>query len=467
MDPIHGNDNSDIWVCNLVVQGLTKSSADGTKVEPELAERWDVSPDGITYTFYLKEGVKFSDGTPVTTDDWIYSYERLITSKESVWTDSFSMIDKVTATGDNTLRFKLKAPSPFFLAATSMFCASVMPKAYCEKVGDDGIAQNPIGTGPFMLESWNRGEKLVFAKNPYYWKEGLPKADKIIFNVVPDDNTKIMQLQAGQVDVITYVPFNRTAELSVGRTKVYMPASTYTSFISVNNSLPELSDPNVRKALLYAIDRDAINKVIYNGKAALSTGLISPALPHYNSQIKPLPYDLEKAKELMSKSAYPDGFQISLTFTSGNFNELQMAVMIKEAWSKIGVALKLEQLDSATVWSNWGGMKYQSLLNALTSDIADPTQFGNIAISALGRHCYRSDWSGPKQQEAEIYAVKANSEMDPAKRAALYAKVQELYNDDLPLLPMFYVPYVVASSKSVTGFEQNPLGVYNFELLSK
>jgi peptide/nickel transport system substrate-binding protein len=467
LDPIVAGNNPDIWVCGIILQGLTKTSADGTKLEPQLADSWDVSSDNTTYTFRLKDGVKFSDGTPVTTDDWIYSYERLMTSSESLWADNFSMIDKITALDGKTLQFKLKAPSPFFLASTAMFCASVMPKSYCEEVGDDGIAQRPVGTGPFFLESWDRGEKIVFAKNQYYWKEGFPKADRIIFTVVPDDNTRIMQLQARQVDMITYVPFSRIGELKMGNTKVDTPASTYNSFITLDNSLPQFSDPNVRKALLHALDRNAINKVLYDGGSILSTGLIGPGLPYYNNEIEALPYDLEKAKELLAQSAYPDGFPITLTFSSGNLQELQLAVMVKDAWAKIGITIKMQQFDDATVYENWRAMNYEAMIFALTSDIADPTQFGNIAISALGRKCYRTNWTGPKQQEAEVYAVEANAEMDTAKRAELLGKVQALYNEDLPLLPMFYVPYVIASSKSVTGIEQNPLGVYNFENLSK
>jgi peptide/nickel transport system substrate-binding protein len=342
-----------------------------------------------------------------------------------------------------------------------------MPKAYAEKIGDGGISQKPVGTGPFYLDIWTKGEKLVLLKNTNYWKKDVPLADKITLMVVPDDNTRIMQLQAGQVDMITHVPFNRMAELSTGKTKVAKASSTESQYISLNSKRTELADINVRKALLHAIDREAINKAVYFDNSTLSVGLIPPTLPYYDAKLKPAEFDLEKAKGFIASSAYPDGFAVRLTVASGNTIELQIATMVKEAWSKINVVAEIQQLDSSTIFDNWLKGEYESVVFSLTSDISDTTQFASgIAISGL-KNCYRTFWKGDRQKEAEELAVKANSEMDPAKRRENYEKLQAIYTDELPILPLFYVPFAVATGDKVTGFAQNPLGLYDFEVLTK
>ena len=468
LDPIVAGLNEDIWMINLMLQGMTKASADGTEIQPCLAESWDISDDQLTYTFHIRDGLKFSDGSDVTAQDWQYSFDRYMDAEESPWRGMISMIDSINVPDDTTVEIKLNEVSPTFLATSALFCMSVMPKSYCEEVGDEGISKKPVGTGPFYLEEWKPGESMTFVKNPYYWEEGLPLADKIVFNIVADDNTRIMQLQSGQVDAITYVPANRIADLSAMEDiSVLSFDSTESRHITVNNSVPALSDAKVRMALLMATDREAIIQAVYYGNAKVSTGLIGPAQPYYNDSIEPVACDVEGAKALLAETDYADGFDVSIQIRSGNTIELQEATMIKEQWAKIGVNVNIEQLDSSTVDDNWYSMGFEMMFTSLTSDTADTNQFAQgISIAEL-KDCYHTLWSGEEQKKAEELAIAARSEMDTTKRAELYDELQEITAAENPILPLYYIPFTVATRSNVTGFEQNPLGVYDFNELTK
>lgn len=468
LDPIMTGNNEDIWLLSLMLQGLTKSSADGTEIEPCLAETWDISDDNLTYTFHIRKDLKFSTGDPVTKDDWEYSLNRYLTSEESPWRGMVSMVDSIEVPDDTTVIFHLNAVSPTFLASTALFCMSVMPKAYCEEVGEDGIASKPVGTGPYALESWTIGDSMTFVKNQYYWDAGKPETDKIVFNVVADDNTRVMQLQSGQVDAITYVPNNRVDELkATDGIEVLSFDSTESRHITLNNSVEALSDARVRMALLKATDREALISAVYYGNAELSTGLIGPAQPYYDKDLAPVAYDLEDAKELLKEAGYENGFEVTIDIRSGNSNELQEATMLKEQWAKAGVTLNIEELDGSTVSDEWYSMDFEMMFTSLTSDTADTNQFAQgISIADL-KDCYHTLWSGEKQKEAEKLATEAGTEMDTAKRAEEYNQLQEICAEENPILPLYYIPFMVATRSNVKNFSQTPLGSYNFDTLVK
>lgn len=178
LDPVLASDNNDIWVINMMLEGLVSGSDDGKEIIPAVADTWEISEDGLVYTFHIRDGIRFSNGENVTVEDCIYSIMR---SKEmdGPWIGMLDMIDSMEDAGDNTLKINLKYASPALLSTLAMFSCSIMPKSYCEEVGDEGIAEKPIGTGPFILQDWAKGEKMVFVKNSYYWEEGCPKVDEV------------------------------------------------------------------------------------------------------------------------------------------------------------------------------------------------------------------------------------------------------------------------------------------------
>ena len=249
-DPVVTEDDPSIFVELQVYDRLVKLAASNTGVEPELATSWKVAPDGLSATFTLRPGVKFSDGSPLTADDVVFSLTRAIDQKGS-WGFLFSPVKSVTKVDDKTVRLNMSEPFAPLLPALSTFAGSIYSKANFEKWGKDA-GQHPLGTGAFVLDSWQKGSQLVLTKNNQYWQSGKPKVDRIVMRVVGDDNTRVLQLQSGQVDIIDFVPLSQMATLGQQpniTTQAFVIQQS--SFLILNSTIKPLDDKNIRQAHQY------------------------------------------------------------------------------------------------------------------------------------------------------------------------------------------------------------------------
>ena len=466
LDPVTASHNENLWIFNLIMDGLVRSSDDGTKIEANLAKTWDISPDGLTFTFHLIEGVKFSDGTPVKGEDWVWSLLRARDDKTSVWGANLQVIKDVKAPDDKTVIITLKEPSAPIMAALAMFNTVVASKAYFEKVGPDGYTQKPIGTGPYIIDKWAKGEYLSFKKNPYYRIQGLPKTDEIRFTVVPDDNTRVMQLQSGDIDAATYVPYNKMQELSSdSKFLVKDYPSTLVQFIGINCGKKPLDDVRVRQALNYGIDKDAIKKVVLYGYGEIGKSFMANSIMYSNTKLEGYPVNIEKAKKLLADAGYANGLKLEFLARSGNLLYSQVAVIVKDALSKIGVDVSIKMMESATVRSLVRGYNYDLAIDDWSSDMVDPAQaVDRMVVYTDASRCYYTQW---KNDEAIKLALDAKKEMDENKRKDMYYKIQEIHTKEASFITLFYMGYPVAMKKNIKGFVQTPLGNYRFENLEK
>lgn len=467
LDPVMTANNCDIWVLNMMVEGLVTSSDDGKEVIPAVADSWTVSDDNLTYTFHIRDGIKFSDGNPVTAEDCVFSVQRA-KDADGPWLGMLDMVDTIEDGGDGTVVIKLKEPSPSFLATLAMFDCGILEKSYVDSVGDEGLAEKPIGTGPFMLKEWAKGDKMVFVKNPYYWEEGKPMVDEIDFDVVADDNTAIMQLESGQVDAVEGIPFNRVAEVDgMDGISVTRFESTNIKFLLINCQGEITKNKEVRQALALAMDKSAINTAVYSGEGVLAETFLSPAIPYSYQDLPATTVDIDKAKSLLADAGYPDGFELTVQVGSGDTSILQTATLIQQQWKEIGVTLNIEQIDLATARQNWKDGNYDVFLSNMTSDMTDISELAGLVTVADQAHCWRTYWDGDEQKKAEELTLAGNAEMDETKRADDYKQMQEILADSLPLIPICYVPFEFAASDKISGYYQNPLGIYNFKNMTK
>ena len=463
LDYVLQDGNVNIWMFNLVLEGLVKSSDDGSKIEPSLAESWDISADKLTYTFHLRKDLKFSDGTPVKGEDWVFSLLRARDTKGTAWAFSLEAIKEVVAPDDKTVVIKLTKPWAPIMADLAMFNGSVTSKAYFEKVGAEAYSQKPIGTGPYAITEWKKGEYILMDKNTNYWQAGLPKTDKIKITVVPDDNTRMLQLQSGEVDITTFVPWNRVTEFKADpNLQAVLVPSTETRYIQYNITKKKLSDVRVRQALDMATDRTALSKTVLFGFGEESKGFMAKAGVYWNPNVATNPYNVEKAKALLKEAGYPNGFDITITLPSGNTVNASIGTILKEQWSKIGVNVNLETLETATATEKFKNMKTDITLRAWTNDMVDSSQQVDYFCVYSNIKNFYTGWDN---KEIEALALAAKSELDSTKRQAMYYKIQELYQIDMPMSTIFHVPYPVAMKKTVKGFVQTPLGNYRFENL--
>ena len=467
LDPALASKNQDIWMMNFALEGLVRSTEDGKDVEPAVADSWTISDDYLTYTFHLRDGIKFSNGEEVTPEDCVYSINRAKNMEGGPYTSMISAITDIRAEGEDSVVVTVEQPTPYLLSLLAMFPCSIMPQAYCEEVGDEGIANCPVGTGPFALESWEKNNGMVFVKNDYYWQEGLPTVEEFHMNVVTDDNTRMMQLKSGQIDMAE-VPLSQLDDLkNTDGIVVEAFPSTSVDYIILNCQNEKLQDVRVRQALELATDKEAIIKAVSYGYGEPADSFISPAAPHYNTNLPKVTRDVEKAKQLMTEAGYGDGMELTVEIASGNTAELQEATLLKEQWQEIGVTLNIEQVDGATASANWSALDYEVYFSYLTSDMTDTSQLASLWCDYDSTQCWSSGWNDDKQKEAEALVEKAGTEMDETKRAEYYGEMQEIVAEEVPNIPLYNSSFYVAHTTDIDNVAQTPLGNYRFETLTK
>src|SRR5438105_171479 len=316
------------------------------------------------------------------------------------------------------------------------------------------------GTGAYYSEGWKKGDPIILKRNTNYWK-GTPALDEVRIEYIPDDNTRVLKLQGGETDVVDFVPFSQIATLN---TQQGIKAQTFsiqqTAFIILNNSKPPLNDVKVRQALNYATDKDAIIKNVYFGQATAMNSPI-PQGTYYDKSLPGYPYNLDKAKQLMAQSAGASGFTVDMQVRSGNTNFANTAVILKDAWAKIGVTVNIQTLDTAVVRTNYRAGDYMTTPSAWTNDMNDPTEIVNYAMrGGASPFAYWTRYNNPDLNDK---ITKADLEQDTTKRAAMYSEIQKIYLDAAPLVFIAYLGATAGWRNNVEGFYIDGLSYYRFE----
>lgn len=461
LDPVTTDANTEIWIFMNIYDQLLRVAPSGIELEPSLAESWEVSDDGLTYTFHLRQGVLFSDGSPFTAKDAVYSLTRAANDPAQTWTftltalqrDSAGAVQGITAIDDATLEIVLAQPWAPFLSDLAMFNCSICSEAYSSG-NEDKLADQPMGTGPFMLGEWKKGESLQLLKNPNYWEAGLPLLNEVMVNVVPDDNNRIIQLQGGDLDAIYDVPSARVPDLKQsGDLQVIEFPSTYIQYITFNTRNAPLNDVNARLALSYATDRKTLVDVVLFGTGVVATTFMPKGALYWNDTIPEITVDIDKAKEYLAASATPDGFDLTFTYIAGSGEADQLAAVLKDMWSQIGVNLTLNPVESGVYTDNYQNHEFESMINYWTNDIIDPDELVAYVILPESSEAYQTGWSNA---EAVQLAKDGAAELDPAKRKEIYFRLQEIYAAEQPMLYLYHKPYVDVTTLKVHNFFQPP-----------
>jgi peptide/nickel transport system substrate-binding protein len=458
-DPIKTTQNVDFWVLSNVYDVLVRVDRSGTKLEPGLAESWTVSDDGRAYRFTMRDA-KFSDGSPITAADAAFTLLRIRDDKGSVWSDSYTVIDRAEAVDDRTLEVTLKTPSAPFLASLAMPGASIVSKAGLESMGEDAYAENPVASGAFTVLEWRRGERVILERNPNFWQADRVHLARVEWISVPDDNTRMLSVQAGELDAALFVPFARVAQLRQDENlEVHLDPSTREDHLLINCEHGKLSLVQVRKALAMAIDRQAIvDAVTFDIGEVANSYIPKGALYHYPAN-PPRPYDPEAAKAMLAAAGASD-LTLDLVINAGNEVEEQVAVLVQQQLARVGVTVQLRKVDPGVAWDTLKDGDYDLALAYWTNDTQDADQKTTFA---LGHDSNMNFMTRYRNDTVKDLVAAARIEMDPARREAMYVDIQKLAYDEVPWIDLYNSPYVNISRRSVQNFYQNPLGRFFLE----
>jgi peptide/nickel transport system substrate-binding protein len=469
LDPVTNDGNVNIWYFMSIYDQLVQVGLDGISLVPGLAESWEVSDDGLTYTFHLRPDVVFSDGTPMTSQDVLFSWVRAANDPEQHWTftltalkrDAKGQVQGVSTPDDATVVVELAQPWSPFLSDVAMFNMSVISKAFAEGK-EERLVEECMGTGPFALGEWQKGEHLRLVKNEHYWEEDLPLLDEVVVSVVPDDNARILQLQGGELDGMKDVPSSRVPELQQDpNLKVYQFPSTETRYITLNTREAPLDDVHARRALQYATDRQTLIDVVLFGVGIPATSFMPKGALYWNDTLEGFPYDLARAQEELAQSKTPTGFPLEIKTTAGSVDEETLATALKDMWSQIGVEVTITPTEGSVLNEDYNNHNFQAMTNYWTNDIVDPDELVAYAVLPESSEAFQTGWNNT---EAQDLARQGAAEPDPSNRKDIYFRIQELFNQDSPMLPLYYKPYVDVTTVQVHNFNHPPTGEYDWKL---
>ena len=402
----------------------------GQKMGPSLAESWEESEDGLTYTFKLRPGLKFHDGDPVTTEDVKFSFERYQGAGAQALKDHVSEVEIVDPL---VVRFRLKEPWPDFMTfygTTATAAGIVVPKKYLMQVGDDGFKQHPVGAGPYKFVSSKPGVEVVLEADPGYWRH-VPHVKTLVMRSIPDATTRALTLKTGEAD-IAYALDGLAAEgikddpsLKIVPTK--HASINWIEFSEQWDPKSPWHDQRLRLAVNYALDRQQISEAGCLGFCP-PAGVIVPRVMDFALQVEPLPYDPAKAKQLLTEAGYPAGVDAGEFAAIPGFPTIAEGVM--NYLNAAGIRVRLRQMERAAFYADWQAKKLRGLFMTGAGNSGNAASRIEAFIQSKGAYAY-----GGYPDIDELFAKQAG-ERDHAKREALLFKIQQLSIDRVTYAPV-------------------------------
>lgn len=422
---------------NNVYQGLVRVNRNG-KVVPSLAREWEVSNEGSLYRFHLREGVSFHNGSEFTAEDVVFSLNRVRGGEVSVPNpEYFEPIKEIRSPNPFTVEILLSQPSSSFLFNLARGDSVILPK------GSSEPATHPVGTGPFEFVNWKRGSSVTLKRFEGYYEEGLPYLDRVVFKFIGDPSTRIAGLRSGGVDAIAYLnsPENALTIKELSSLKVLEGITTWEVILSMNNSREPFSNPLVRKAVNYAIDREEVIEGATFGFGKAIGSLMSPSNPNYLDLTWLYPHNPARAKDLLEEAGYPGGFEATLTLPSTYDLSLRSGKIVADQLEKVGIKLEIQKIS----WAQWLERVFKNAEYDLT--VIGHAEAFDISIYGDPNYYFRYD--NEKLQEV---LRRAGRETDEARRRKLYALAQWIIAEDVPSAFLFSAPSLPAMKETVKNW---------------
>lgn len=417
------------------------------KIIDWLAESHEISDDGLTYTFTLRDGLAYSDGTDVQAGDVKFSLERNI-EKQGPLTLTAPISSIETDDEARTVAITLSEAYTPFLSELAGFSAGIIPTDFGGK-SEEEFFKNPIGTGPFVVSEWDPSGDLTFVKNEHYWQDGKPLLDKLVYTFVADDNQLLQRLSAGQIDAIETVPPANAAEVEGGGSTTLISGDSWAiEQIFFNTQKPEFADVHVRRAIAHALDLEGITQATTFGTARAATTLIPPSIEYSAAdEGYELGYDVDAAKQELAESGYAEGFSATLLIPSGNASRAQIAQIVQESLAQIGITIEIESIDLAAFRERFRAFDYDFMLNSGQSDSPDPN--GLVTFQADPEGFSNSYWTHYTNDEVTKLMHEGRTTPDGPEREQIYFDIQKILADEVPYIPVYYASTLHGTTSKV------------------
>jgi peptide/nickel transport system substrate-binding protein len=460
LDPEANSVNESIWLDQNLYSRLLQPNATGTGLLPDLASSWNISSNGLIYTFHLRPNAKFSNGSPVTASDVVFSINRSRTFAGG-WGFLLTAVKTITAPDTHTVVITLSEPHAPLLADLAMYAYSVVPQKLVKSEGSS-FFQHPVGSGPFMVTSYNPDSEVDLARNPYFYGT-KPKISKVRVLIVPDDNTRVLMLESKKADVIENPPGNLVEQIDkTPDMSVQLYPSTRVDIIQLDQHFAPFKNVLVRQAINYAINRKAIVQLAYQGHATPGASFMPYKMKFFDSSIQPYPYDPAKAKQLLAKAGYPHGFSAFLITVSGDVAGQAEAIVLKSELAAVGININIQAYELLTAYNKEDGGHSEFGERYWTNDIIDPDEVATFGADCQGgANAFNSYWC---DSQVNNLVTQARGELNDTVRQQMYDQIQQIVYQQSPFIVVDYSPYRYGVGDWVHGFHVTPLGNYDLSL---
>lgn len=449
LDPAKSTIGDEYIYVHLVFNGLTRIDPDLT-VKPDLAESWTASDDLRTWTFKLREGVKFHHGRTLDAEDVVATMKHILDpGTGSRARSNITMVEGVEATGPLTVQFKLNIPYAGF---QDIFADRQMRITAKDRIAD--LATKPVGTGPFMFRSWSPGDRLELVKNPDYFEAGMPKLDGVTLRIIPEAAARIAALESGAIDILWSLPYE-----SVDRFKNHAAirvdsVSTPTwDGVILNNDRPPFNDVRVRKALALTIDKAAIVELALFGQGDPTFSPIPPSHPYFNKSLKIGAPDIAAAKRLLAEAGFPNGFDVPMQVPQEREQRVRVGVAVRDMARAAGIRINVERVPFASYTANVAGKAQMYVDGYFARPTVDTALY---PFYHSGGSWNRQLWLY-KEPRVDQILDEARRTNDEAARKALFERFQAVVDETVPGIVAYSAAHVNGVSKKVDGFRSTPM----------
>ncbi len=473
LDPADITDGESAKVTTQIFETLVRYKDGSTEVEPSLAVAWEAGPDGLSWTFTLREGVLFHDGSPCDAEAVVFSFRRQMdpahpahTGDFIYWHDMFGDVAGVDALDAKTVRFTLKHPHAPFLSNLAMFSAGIVSPAAFARHGA-AFARNPVGTGPWVFTSWERDARIELAANDRYWG-GRPAMDRLVIRVVPDNTARYLLLADGKIHLMDGLSPQHVRPVRENpRLALHADAGMNVAYLALNNAAAPFDNVCARKAVAHALDIPGIARGLYLGTAEPAANPLPPTIWGHNNDLAPRTRDPDAARKLLAEAGVAPGTRVTLAAFSNPRPYMpepaKVATAIRSALKEIGLDCVVEMRDWAEHLAHVQAGNHQMCLLGWSGDNGDPDNFLHVLLDRDNTAPPASNLSFYRSEPAHELLLAARRESAPERRAALYREAQAVIHADCPMIPLVHASQMMVSTVALKGFALHPVGLVRLE----